>query len=114
MLVKNQREKKCFYPRRDDDIRLKKKNPYEIPRQEGEIRILSCDVAFVDKKENDNSVFSCMRLLPESTEYRNQTSEGNSISIKQGYRRLLPYLESSKGGDVDRQAIRIKQLYDRF
>ena len=114
MLVKNQREKKCFYPRRDDDIRLKKKNPYEIPRQEGEIRILSCDVAFVDKKENDNSVFSCMRLLPESTEYRNQTSEGNSISIKQGYRRLLPYLESSKGGDVDRQAIRIKQLYDDF
>ncbi len=111
MCVSNQINKKAFYPRTILDVRSKKKNKYEIPKQPNEIRILSCDMAFVNKAANDNSVFSCIRLIPESVEYTSQTIDGNTVEIKQGYRRIVSYLEANKGGDVDAQAIRIKELY---
>lgn len=90
---------------------MHKKNPYEIPRQSGEIRIVSCDMAFVTNKANDNSIFSCIRLLPESINYQ---TESKTVEIKNGYRRQLPYMESVQGGDVDKQALRIRQLYEDF
>lgn len=114
LLSQNQTQKKCFYPRRNYDVRVKKKNAYEIPKQPNEIRIISCDFAFVNKKNNDNSVYSCIRLLPESVEYKSTTPDGVSKTIKQGYRRILSYLEANKGGDVDKQAIRVKELFEDF
>ena len=114
MCVSNQRNKKAFYPRKNEDVRNKKKNPYAIPKQPNEIRIVSCDMAFVNKSANDNSVFSCIRLLPESVEYNSQSIDGKLTEVKQGYRRVLSYLEANRGGDVDVQAIRIKQLYYDF
>lgn len=111
ILAKNQILKKAFYPRRSEDVKMHKKNPYEIPRQSGEIRIVSCDMAFVTNKANDNSIFSCIRLLPESTNYQ---TESKTVEIKNGYRRQLPYMESVQGGDVDKQALRIRQLYEDF
>lgn len=108
MLANNQKLKKCFYPRQDHDVRAGKKNPYAIPKQPGEIRIISCDIALVNKRRNDNSVFSCLRLLPETTKMR------DSNEAAKGYRRILSYLEAAPGGDVDRQAIRIKQLFYDF
>lgn len=114
MLVQNQRLKKCFYPITHDLARLKKKNPHDIPKQPDEIRIISCDFAFVDRKGNDNSVYSCIRLLPESVEYTSSTVDGKSTTVKSGYRRIVPYLEAVRGGDIDLQAIRIKQLFYSF
>lgn len=116
MLEMNQRlkGKQVFYPRRTIDVLSKKKNPYSIPKQPNEIRIVSCDMAFVDNKKNDNSVFSCIRLIPESMEYESKNVDGDRIEIKHGYRRIVPYLEANRGGDVDVQAIRIKQLYEDF
>lgn len=111
ILAKNQRLKKAFYPRKAEDVKMHKKNPYEIPRQSGEVRIVSCDMAFITNKTNDNSIFSCIRLLPESTNYQ---TENKTVEIKNGYRRQLPYMESVQGGDVDRQALRIRQLYEDF
>lgn len=108
MLSNNQKLKKCFYPRIDADVLAGKKNHYAIQKQPGEIRILSCDIALVNKRQNDNSVFSCLRLLPETTKMR-----GENETAK-GYRRVLSYLEAHPGGDVDRQAIRIKQLFYDF
>lgn len=108
MLSSNQRLKKCFYPKRDEDISIGKKNPYAIPKQPGEIRIVSCDIALVNKRRNDNSVFSCLRLLPETIKMR-----GDSETTR-GYRRACPYIEARPGGDVDEQAIRIKQLFYDF
>lgn len=108
MLASNQRLKKCFYPRRDADVLMGKKNPYAIPKQPGEIRILACDIALVNKQRNDNSVFSCLRLLPETVKMR-----GDSETTR-GYRRVCPYIEARPGGDVDEQAIRIKQLFYDF
>lgn len=103
LLQQNQLLKKPFYPRTALDVRANKKNPYDIPKQKGEIRVVSCDMAFVTNKKNDNSVFSCMRLLPETNR--------NNVS---GYREILCYLESIQGGDVSKQAVRIRQLYEDF
>ncbi len=114
MLAKNQIEKNCFYPRKLYDVINGRKNPYNIPKQTNEIRILSCDIAFVDKKNNDNSVFTCIRLLPESVEYKSNQVDGVVRELKQGYRRIVPYIEVNKGTDIDKQAIRIKQLFTDF
>ena len=112
MLEQNQRAKKPFYPRTTQDFRLGRKNPYAIPRQSGEIRIVSCDMAFVENKKNDNSIFSCMRLLPESIRYKRDDSD--DLEISNGYRRIVPYMESVQGGETLKQAIRIRQLYEDF
>lgn len=112
MLQQNQRAKKPFYPRTLLDFKMGKKNPYDIPKQNGEVRIIACDMAFVENKKNDNSIFSCMRLLPECTTYSRETS--NDIKIDTGYRRIVSYIESVQGGDVVRQAIRIRELYEDF
>lgn len=112
MLQQNQRLKKPFYPRTTLDFKMNKKNPYDIPRQKGEIRIVSCDMAFVENKKNDNSVFSCMRLLPDYATFNRESSE--TIKIENGYRRSVPYIESVPGGDGVRQACRIRQLHADF
>ena len=111
MLLQNQKIKRPFYPRKLDDIRSSKKNPYDIPKQSGEIRVICCDMAFVENKKNDNSIFSCMRMLPDFIRYSNDEKD---IQMSNGYRRLFPYLESVQGGDTVRQAIRIRQLYEDF
>lgn len=90
---------KAMYPRRS----IEKKVSYGIKKTEGEIRILSCDIAMMAGKENDNSVFSCIRMLPTS-----QQSYGDSA----GYQLQVPYLEALQGGITSEQAIRINQLYN--
>ncbi len=109
MLTKNQRNIPCFYPRNSMDVLAHKKNPYAIKKQAGEIRIVACDIAFVDKKKNDNSVSACIRLLPETM--RVEGEERNTIK---GYRRSLSFIRANKGGDVDKQAIEIKRLFTDF
>lgn len=115
LLTKNQTNKKAFYPRRYEDVRNKHKNPYSIPKQPGEIRILACDMAFIERSnKNDNSCFTCIRALPESMTYTSENIDGKVIEVKNGYRRIVPYIEANPGSDVDKQAIRIKQLYYDF
>lgn len=114
MCVKNQKDTPCFYPRKNEDAALKKKNPYAIKKQPGEIRIVACDIAFVDKKINDNSVSACIRLIPETVTYEDVNTDGGHVVTKNGYRRIVSYLEANKGGDVDKQAIRIKRLFEDF
>ena len=111
MFQDNQVIKRPFYPRRTLDVKTGKKNPYDIPKLTNEIRIVSCDMAFIENKKNDNSIFSCMRLLPEYTTY---TRDSNNSTISNGYRRVVPYLESVQGGEIIKQAIRIRQLYEDF
>ena len=115
LLTKNQTNKKAFYPRRYEDARNKHKNPYSIPKQPGEIRILACDMAFIERSnKNDNSCFTCIRALPESMTYTSENIDGKVVEVKNGYRRIVPYIEANPGSDVDKQAIRIKQLYYDF
>lgn len=105
---------KPFFPRKSIDVLSKRKNPYDIPKREGEVRLLVCDFAFVERRNNDNSCFLCMRLLPEMREYHANGEEGSIIRTKKGYRRVVPYLEAMPGQDLFKQAVRIKQLYEDF
>lgn len=110
---KNQNCKHPFYPRTITDIKSKRKNPYDIPRQKGEIRIVACDMAFIEnEKQNDDSVFTCMRLLPESKTYKSGTD--SEMIVDNGYRRIVPYIEPRQGGEIRLQAIRIRQLFEDF
>lgn len=115
LLTKNQTNKKAFYPIRYEDVRNKHKNPFAIPKQPGEIRIVACDMAFIERSnKNDNSCFTCIRALPESIRYDSSNADTGMIEVKNGYRRILSYIEANPGSDVDKQAIRIKQLYYDF
>lgn len=113
-LNRNRKLKRAFYPRRNDDVLLKQKNKYDIPKQIGELRILSCDIAMEGGNATDNSIFSCIRLLPESSEYKVMDTTGEHIEVQRGYRRQVVYMEAVHGGETTKQAIRIKQLYTDF
>ena len=111
MLINRQKLRQVFYPRSTIDFKSGRKNKYAIPKQDNEIRVISNDVAFVAGKQNDNSVYSCIRAIPESVTYER---ENNTIEVKQGFRRQYPYIESNQIGDTTKQAIRIRQLYEDF
>lgn len=114
MLNRNRVLKRPFYPRRNEDVLAKVKNRYAIPKQAGEVRIVSCDIAMVSGEANDNSIFSCIRALPESKEYKVSDTSGDHIEVKQGYRRQVVYMEPQDNLETMAQAIRIKQLFADF
>jgi len=92
---------KAYYPLTDDEYRspdLKKKKMKQMPRKDGEIRIIGVDFARMSSNKNDNSVFTLMRLLPN----------GDS------YKREVVYIEAWNGVKTEDQATRIKRLYTEF
>ena len=109
MLSDVQTLRQVFYPRNHRDVKFNKKTKHFAPKQEGEIRVISCDIAFVEGKKNDNSIYSCIRGIPETMRYETDDSE---VVVKQGYKRQYSYIESNQIGDTTKQAIRIRQLYD--
>lgn len=100
-LQKNRSIISPFYPLTDleyienKDKRVKKKTKV---KQEGEIRLISVDIAMMGGQQNDTTVFNCIRLIPSSD----------------GYERQVPYIESMNGQHSETQSIRLKQLYDDF
>lgn len=114
MLNRNRVLKRPFYPRRNEDVLSKVKNKYAIPKQAGEIRIVACDIAPEGGVGNDNSVFTCIRALPDSKEYKVSDTSGDHIEVKQGYRRQVVYMEPQTEFETTKQAIRIKQLFADF
>lgn len=109
LLNKNQRLRQPFYPRKHMDVKMNKKNPYAIPKQNGEVRIIAVDCAFIKGSRNDNSIYSCIRALPESVKYQRENTEDYIMS--KGYRRQLNYMEAAEDTECNAQAIRIRQLY---
>jgi len=89
--------KNAFYPHREDLLN-KKQNPYGIKKLDGEIRIISLDIASRANKINDNSILGCIRLLP----------------TQRGYQRKVVYIESSHGSNIARQALRVKEVFFDF
>ncbi len=100
LINKAQKIKKAFYPRKNLDVIENKKNKHDIPKQKGEIRVVSCDIAMVINKSgrNDNTAIVCMRALP----------------FKDYYERQVVYIEAFNGGNTTEQAVRIKQIYYDF
>lgn len=97
MFKKNRNIKKAFYPLRIDNLD-KKKNPNEIKKVDGEIRVVSIDIATRKGKNNDNTIISCIRGLPTA----------------KGYEREYVYMESHQGEHTALQALRIKQIFYEF
>lgn len=112
MLKSNQKIMQPFYPRTIYDYKAGKKNPYDIPKLPREIRLVSCDMAFVENKKNDNSIFTCMRLLPESKTI--QKEDNGQLTVSNGFHRIVSYMYPIQGGDVTKQALKIRQLYEDF
>lgn len=111
MLTDVQKLRQVFYPRNHKDVKFHKKHKSIIPKQEGEVRVISCDIAFVEGKQNDNSVYSCIRGIPETLTYETENAD---VEVKQGYKRQYSYIESNQLGDTTKQAIRIRQLYEDY
>lgn len=94
---KNRTLKNVFYPIPNVDYQeLKNKRKEKL--KDGEIRIIGIDVALMGGSANDNTIFTCIRLIPNGDKYIRKVS----------------YLESMEGGHSDDQAIRIKQLFEDF
>lgn len=110
IISKNQNMKKAFYPIRNIDYVSRTKNKNSIHRQDGEIRIISCDIAMINNSKNDNSVFTCIRMFPESV----NTGESTRGTYESSFRVQVPYLEASRGYETSKQALRIKQLFEDF
>ncbi|AVM24305.1 terminase large subunit domain-containing protein [Bacillus pumilus] len=96
-ITKNRTLKKPFYPISNIEYSTQKQKRKE-KLKDGEIRILSVDVALMGGDANDNTVITCMRLLPNGDKYQ----------------RKVPYIETLEGNHTEDQAIRIKQLFEDF
>ena len=92
---------KPLYPREYYNLIKDKDFKYE-PKKEGEIRLVSCDISVMgsSKNNNDASIFTIMRLIPNEK--------------KTHYNKYVCYMESSEGGNTQLQALRIRQLYEEF
>lgn len=90
--------KRSFYPQKEDTYNVKR-NPYDIKKGEGEIRIVSVDIATRANKTNDQTIISCTRLTP---------------MLGHGYQRDLLFMESHKGINTISQAKRIKEIFFDF
>lgn len=97
MFKRNRNLKKAFYPLRNDMLD-KKKNPNDIKRVDGEVRVVSVDIATRKGSKNDNTIIVCIRNIPTA----------------KGYEREFVYQESHNGEHTGKQALRIKQIYHDF
>lgn len=97
LFTKCQTLKQAFYPQNNDRYNPRK-NPFDIAKVDGEIRLLSVDIATRAGKTNDNTIISCARLIP----------------THRGYQRELVYMESLNGENTILQALRIKQIFNDF
>lgn len=111
MLSSRQISKQVFYPKNNNTYKSIHKNKYAIPKLDNEVRVVSNDIAFVAGSKNDNSVYTCIRGIPESITI---DSEKGVNTFKQGYREKVPYIESNQFGDTTKQAVRIRQLFEDF
>jgi len=85
----------AFYPQRESAYDAKH-NPYQLKFVDGEIRLVSVDVATRSGKTNDLTIISIIRLIP---------------LLGKGYERHLIYQEAFKGMNTLLQARRIKECF---
>ena len=100
-LEQNRVISKAIYPKSFYGI-LKNKEFKYTEKEEGEIRLISCDISGMSsaKNNNDASVFTILRLIPNKS--------------KTAYNKYVCYMESLEGGHSLTQALRIRKLYEEF
>ena len=100
-LEKNRVLPKAIYPKSFYNI-LRNKDFKFVEKEEGEIRLVSCDISGMSsvKNNNDASVFTVLRLIPSKN--------------KMSYDKYVCYIESMEGGHSQIQALKIRRLYEEF
>ena len=98
-----QKIKKAWYPMPLEDWASNKKTWFgDIKKQNGEIRLVSMDIAMMSTKKgktaNDLSVVKCIRVLPNGNKYERQEV----------------YTETIEGIDIDNQAIKVRRIMKFF
>lgn len=96
-ITKNRVLKNVFYPidnREYQELKNRKKEKLI----DGEVRIMGVDIALMGGSNNDNTIITCVRLIPNGDTFL----------------RKLSYMESLAGQHSEDQAIRIKQLFEDF
>ena len=86
-----------------EKINYRRRPPWRMPKEEDEIRIISADIALQAGKENDNSVYTLMRLIPNK-----------NGKIEKSWLKEVSYIEAHNGMKAMDQATRIKQLFYDF
>lgn len=92
----NRKQVKAFYPSEISNHVNDKK--IEIKKTQGEIRLVSADIATMKGNENDATSIFCVRMIP----------------INGGYERQVVYSETFQGGIVQDQTMRINRLKKEF
>lgn len=100
-LEKNRVLPKPIYPKSFYSL-LKNKEFKYLDKENNEIRLISCDISGMSsaKNNNDASVFTIIRLIPNKT--------------KTSYDKYICYIESLEGGHSQIQALKIRRLYEEF
>lgn len=93
----NRKVARALYPKHFYQV-VKDPKFKQVPKKDGELRMLSADIALMGGKDNDASVFSILILKPTS----------------RGYERSIVYMESMDGGTSETHAIKIRQLFEDF
>lgn len=97
-LFKNTKKvKKAIYPKTEQEIATGKKVK-RLAKNEGVIRMLSCDIAMSSGRANDNSIYTLAELIP----------------MRGYYLRRIVYMESHNGKTAMEQALRIRRLISDF
>lgn len=71
---------------------------YKLPKIKGEYRIIGADIALAKGNNNDNSIFTLMRIIPDGDRCK----------------RCVVHMESYNGMEAEKQCIRLKQLFNDF
>lgn len=93
----------------DLDKCIIRSHKYYQPKLEGEVRLISADIANVGGKKNDDSAFIIYRLFPEKL-VRMNPDTGNE-DIETSYIKQVAYIETHNGMKIDDQVVRLKQLF---
>lgn len=93
----SKRVKKAIYPRSAEEIASGKKIK-RLAKNDGVMRVLSCDIAMSSGNANDNSIYTLAELIP----------------MKGYYMRRIVYIESHNGKTAMEQATRIRRLISDF
>ena len=98
-MAKNRDHTSVLIAKTDEEFIEYKDKPekwkYYIPKQQGELRILSMDIALMESARNDNTSFWITRLIPDG----------------EGYHKSVCYAESMNGINALIQTRRAKQLF---
>lgn len=102
LIANSQKIKKAWYPKTLDEYVDNKRTRFgDIKKQVGEIRIVSMDIALsksTKSVKNDLTVVKCIRALQSGERYERQEV----------------YIEAFEGMEIDKQAIRIRQVMEDF